>query len=58
MNNLDLLNIVLCARQRAQIAAAEGDTLRYWTEMAALHTMLGQPEAAATFEQQALRYTP
>jgi hypothetical protein len=56
MKHLDVLNLVLCARLRAQIAAAEGDILRYWREMAGLHLLLGESAAASNFERQLTFY--
>jgi hypothetical protein len=44
-------NIVLCARERAFIAAAADDRARYWRELAAVRRLLGLSCDAYDFDQ-------
>lgn len=50
-----ILSVTLCARQRAHLAAAEGDRARYWREMAACQYLLGWWDSAEDFDALAQR---
>lgn len=51
MTGEDLIVVTICARLRAQLAAAEGDLSRYWRELASAMRMLGESEAADSFDR-------
>lgn len=54
MTGEDLLTVTICARLRGQVAASEGDTARYWRELASAMRMLGESECADSFDRMAL----
>ena len=54
MTSDDLLVLTICARLRGQLAAAEGDTSRYWRELASAMRMLGESESADSFDRMAI----